>query len=111
MPPMALNPKPHPQSSFMKSFILPLLLCLSVLVYLPQAQAGWFNTTSEEQLHQSQKLQQTENQLLSQRQTTDQWEAIAAFLAVGCVLLFVIGTALGAKTRRHASVSQLTHSR
>ena len=66
----------------------------------PKAQAGWFSNETEKELQK--ELVQTEEQLLQQRKATDQWEIIAGVLGVGCILLFVFGTAIGAKTR-HAS--------
>jgi hypothetical protein len=76
------------------------LFLLLLAAASPKAQAGWFNNETEKELQR--ELVQTEEQLLQQRKATDQWEIIAGTLGVGCILLFVIGTAIGAKTR-HAS--------
>lgn len=118
MPPLEVNlntPKPEEKpviypcgggwlSSFplMKTaFITPIILFILLAAACPKVQAGWFNNNEAEKLLQ-QELVQSKELLLQQRKATDQWEIIAGTLAVACILLFVIGTAIGAKTR-HAS--------
>lgn len=87
----------------MKSKLITRCIILILLAMaIPKAQAGWFNNNETEKELQ-QELAQTEEQLLQQRKATDQWEIIAGALAVACILLFVIGTALGAKTRHESS--------
>ena len=75
-----------------------LIIAADLLASCAPVQAGWFSGNDERDT----QLAETTRQLESQRSTTDQWELIAGVFGVGCVLLFVIGTALGAKTR-HAS--------
>lgn len=74
------------------------LMTACLLASCAPVQAGWFTGTDERDI----RLAETERELESQRSTTDQWELLAGIFGVGCVLLFVIGTALGSKTR-HAS--------
>lgn len=47
------------------------------------------------------KITKLEEQISEQHATTYRWEVATGTLALGCVLLFVIGTALGAKTRQN----------
>lgn len=64
------------------------------------ARADWLSGGGK----QEEQIAKIERELESQRGFTDQWEVIAGVLGVGCVLLLVIGTALGSKTRHgHAS--------
>jgi hypothetical protein len=53
-----------------------------------------------------QRLSTIETQLTYQRHNTENWQGAAGALAIGSLLLLIIGTALGAKTRRnhHASI-------
>jgi len=81
----------------MKPILLQLILFLCLAVMTPSAKADWFDFGNEHK----EKLVQVEHELAAQRQANDTWVAIAGTLAVGCVLLLIIGTALGAKVRRH----------
>ncbi|OAI56743.1 hypothetical protein AYO49_00510 [Verrucomicrobiaceae bacterium SCGC AG-212-N21] len=75
-----------------------LILTALTLSGCTPVRAGWFNSGDEQR-----RLVETENQLLSQRASTDGWQIIAGLFGMGCVLLFVFGTALGTRTRtRHA---------
>ena len=91
--------QPHSTTQNMKLTLIKITLLFCLIASAPAAQAGWFNNSQKE--HQE-KLLLMEQRLEEQRQTTSQWEVIAGSLAVACVFLFVVGTALGAKTR-HAS--------
>ena len=42
-----------------------------------------------------------ERQLQQQRRETGGWQIVTGVLAVGCVVLLTIGTAIGSKIRRH----------
>lgn len=81
----------------MKSIII--LICFMLVT--PVVNAGWFD--NEEQ---KQRLQETEQQLSVQRQTTENWRLVSFSLGIGCVLLFTIGTAIGAKARYDARTQQ-----
>jgi hypothetical protein len=75
---------------FIRLFIITLLSSCS-----PATDGGWFKAKDE----QKQKLVEVENQLAVQRKKTDTWAVIAGCLGIGCVLLFVIGTAIGSRTK------------
>ena len=55
--------------------------------------AGWF--CNEDRL-----WQQFEHTIHTERQSTENWQLIAGALAIGGVILFTIGTALGSKAKR-----------
>jgi hypothetical protein len=75
----------------MKKFIFTILLAL---VMGGSSFAGWFDNKDQ------QRLQQTEQQLEQQREITGGWQIIAGALAIGAVVLFVVGTAIGSKARK-----------
>ena len=93
MPQMALNL--HNPNLTMKYLILILLLVS------PAAHANWFSWSSDPIPEYKEKVASLETQLSAQRSTTDHWQIASGSLGIGCVLLLVIGTALGAKTRHH----------
>ena len=70
-------------------FILILMLLMAA-----HCHAGWFHDDYMD------RWQQSEEQLEHQRQATGDWQIIAGVLAVGAVILFVVGTTLGSKIRR-----------
>jgi hypothetical protein len=83
-----------------------LILLLACLLLSPAAHAGWFfkdppPPPPDLGPEYRSKISRLEEQMSEQRATTHRWEIAAGTLALGCVLLFVIGTALGAKTRQH----------
>lgn len=61
------------------------------------AHAGWWSDSEDKQ-----RIEQTESELKEQRSKTGSWEIIAGVLAVGCVLVFSIGAAMGSRARREA---------
>ena len=75
------------------------LICFMLVT--PVVNAGWFDDSE-----QKQRLQGTEQQLNVQRQTTENWRLVSFSLGIGCVLLFTIGTAIGAKARYDARTQQ-----
>jgi len=86
----------------MKSLITILLLLLAVT----PLQAGWFfkdppPPPPDLGPEYRAKISSLEEQISEQHATTNRWEVATGTLALGCVLLFVIGTALGAKTRQN----------
>lgn len=80
----------------MKAKLLILLLTASLY---GQAQAGWFSKDPVPDYKD--KILVLEKEIKTQNQTVDRWQFTAASLAIGCALLFITGTALGAKTRKH----------
>lgn len=70
---------------------------LLMLLTAAQCHAGWFSHDDYKD-----RWQQSEQQLEHQRQVTGDWQIAAGALAVGAVILFTVGTALGSKIRRDA---------
>ncbi len=81
-----------------------IFILLSVLSFVATARAGWFfdDPPPPPDLgpEYRAKIVRLEEQVSEQLQTADRWKIASGSLAVGAVLLFVIGTALGAKTRQ-----------
>lgn len=73
-------------------------LIITLLLLIQTAQAGWFG--SDEKIQQ--QLQATQAQLEQQRSRTGTVEVVAGIFAIGCIVLFIIGTAIGSKARREA---------
>ena len=69
---------------------------LLMLLTAAQCHAGWFSHNDD----YKDRWQQSEQQLEHQRQVTGDWQIAAGALAVGAVILFTVGTALGSKIRR-----------
>ena len=94
-----LQPQPHHPMKYPLIFFC--LLCCATTA----AQAGWFfdDPPPPPDLgpEYRAKISSLEEQVAEQHATTNRWEVATGTLALGCVLLFVIGTALGAKTRQH----------
>lgn len=76
-----------------------LLIFLLTASLYGQAQAGWFSKDPVPDYKD--KILVLEKEIKTQNQTVDRWQFTAASLAIGCALLFITGTALGAKTRKH----------
>lgn len=77
----------------MKKITLIVLACL--LQGSAGVHAGWFGSTEKE------RRIEIEQQLQQQRRETGGWQIVTGVLAVGCVVLLTIGTAIGSKIRRH----------
>lgn len=92
----------------MKRKLLIMLILVGILSMLnscSKARASNFFGPSAAEQDTKQRLSAVEALLTTQRQHTEAWQIISGALGVGCVLVLVIGTALGANTRRqHASV-------
>ena len=84
----------------MKYFILILLL------FSPAAHANWFSKTPDPIPEYKEKIAALETQLSSQQQTVNHWQIATGSLSLVSVLLFVIGTALGATTRQNHDQSR-----
>jgi len=87
------------------------LILVACLVLSPAAYAGWFfkdppPPPPDLGPEYRAKITKLEEQMSEQHATTNRWEVATGTLALGCVLLFVIGTALGAKTRQHYDASR-----
>ena len=100
----------------MKShLIIKLLMLACVLATLPscsKAHAGWFGWGEAERLRQEreedqrQRLAAAEQQITVHRQSSDTWEFAAGTAAVAALVLLIVGTALGTRTRHAAARPQ-----
>src|SRR5436190_817614 len=79
-----------------KHYFLLIMTTLALAACSPH-DVSWFGKSDEKK-----KLAETERLLAAQRGTIHQWELVAGSLGLGCVLLFLIGTALGSRTRHAA---------
>lgn len=78
------------------------LILLTVLLLLTNSgHAGWFSKKPDPTLEFKEKITVLENQLSVQSRTLNHWQIAVGCLGIGCVLFLVIGTALGANTRKH----------
>ena len=82
-----------------------IFILLSLLSCVATARAGWFfddppPPPPDLGPEYRAKIVRLEEQVSEQHQSADYWKIASGSLAVGAVLLFVIGTALGAKTRQ-----------
>ena len=78
-------------------------LIITLLLLIQTAQARWFGND------QTQQLQQTQAQLEQQRSKTGAVEIVAGIFAIGCIVLFIIGTAIGSKARKEANHERTNH--
>jgi len=70
-------------------------ILILVLLMAAQSHAGLFGNDEEQQ-----RWLQYEQTIRSERQSTGSWQIIAGLLAIGAVVFFTVGTALGSKARR-----------
>ena len=76
------------------------LLCLLLLT--SAANAGFFSKVPDPVLLEAkEKITALEAQITAQTKALNHWQIATGSLAAGCVVVFVIGTALGATTRKH----------
>ena len=80
-----------------------ILITSLLMLFAANMHAGWFFDDPPLDLgpEYRAKIVSLEDRISEQHAVTTRWEIATGTLAVGCVLLFVIGTALGAKTRQH----------
>jgi hypothetical protein len=87
-----------------------ILIYLCLLLTIQPLQAGWFfadpPAPPDHSPEYRARIATLENQMSEQHQTMNRWEIASGILAVSGVLLFVIGTALGAKTRQNYDVTR-----
>ena len=72
-------------------------ITLVAVMLITSAHAGWWSDSEDKE-----RIKQIETDLNEQRSKTGSWEIIAGVLAVGCVLVFSIGAAMGSKARKEA---------
>lgn len=97
-----------------KHLNLLILACiLTMLNSCSQAHAGWLGWGDGEHARQQRleeeqqrKLAEAEHQVMVHRKSVETWELVAGSAAVGAVLLFIVGTALGTRTRHAAARPQ-----
>jgi hypothetical protein len=73
-----------------------------LLILAANAHGGWFD--QGEKAERERRIA-AEQQLQQQRQTNGGLAILAGIMGIGAVTLFIIGTALGSKTRRDANKS------
>lgn len=71
-----------------------LLIILFVLLMAAPSHAGLFDNGDD------QRIREYQRQIHEERQSSGSWQVVAGLLAIGAVILFTVGTALGSKTRR-----------
>ena len=79
-----------------KLIITPLTLLTTSAILAGCNGGGGSDPTAQQQ------LQQAQAQLMQQQASTGSWQLAAGVLAITCILLFIIGTILGSRTRRNA---------
>jgi hypothetical protein len=80
--------------------LIPTLVVTCLLLSSPAVRAGWFSSPDPVPAYKE-KISSLENQMSAQNHALNLWQIAAGSLGIGCVLLFVTGTALGAQTRQH----------
>ena len=78
-----------------------LTLTIAVLLLTPNAHASWFSSGPDPLTEAKDKITVLENQITTQAAMLNRWQLATGSLAVACSILLIIGTALGAKTRKH----------
>ena len=81
----------------MKHLILIILLCLPFTT----VNAGWFSKDPDPLIEAKEKITSLETKLTAQSITLNRWQVTSGALCCSCLLLLIIGTALGSKTRHH----------
>ncbi len=77
-----------------------------LMLFAPNMHAGWFfddppPPPPDLGPEYRAKISKLEERMSEQQANADRWKIATGSLACGALLLFVIGTALGAKTRQH----------
>lgn len=81
----------------MKHLILLICLCLPFTT----VNAGWFSKGPDPLVEAKEKITALETQLTAQSIILNRWQITSGSLAVACVLLLIIGAALGSRTRTY----------
>ena len=78
-----------------------LILTICLLLCSVTAQASWFSKGPDPLDEAKEKIVTLESHLTAQAILLNRWQIASGSLGIGCVLLLIIGTALGATTRKH----------
>ncbi len=78
-----------------------LILLIFLLWPFTTVNAGWFSKGPDPLIEAKEKITALETQLTAQSVILNRWQITSGSLALGCLILLIIGTALGAKTRHH----------
>ena len=84
-----------------------LILIICLLCCSTAANAFWPFTSAPDPIPEyKEKIVTLESHLSAQAILLNRWQIASGSLGIGCVLLLIIGTALGAKTRHHYESSR-----
>lgn len=96
MPTLALKPQPK-----LKPIMKHLITIICLLLCSVTAQASWFSKGPDPLDEAKEKIILLENHLSAQALLLNRWQIASGSLGIACVILLIIGTALGATTRKH----------
>ena len=91
----------------MNKILCPILISMALASCAPSnttPKASDDNRRMVEEARQR-RITELETQIEVQRHATDRWQTTTAGLGIGCVVLLILGTSLGAKTRHDAVLS------
>lgn len=86
----------------MKHFLI-LFITLGIFT---RSHAGWFDKEKPDILERDRRIEiqtrldEASRTVTEQQQSISRWQIATGSLAIGCVVLLIIGAALGAKVRR-----------
>lgn len=78
-----------------------LLILFILLCCASTTNASWFSKSPSPLDEAKARITSLENQITVQASTRNRWQIATGSLAVACILLLIIGAALGAQTRKH----------
>ena len=78
-----------------------LIIIICLLLCSVTAQASWFSKGPDPLDEAKAKIILLENHLSAQALLLNRWQIASGSLGIACVILLIIGTALGATTRKH----------
>ena len=78
-----------------------LITIICLLLCSVTAQASWFSKGPDPLDEAKEKIILLENHLSAQALLLNRWQIASGSLGIACVILLIIGTALGATTRKH----------
>lgn len=83
-----------------------LIVIICLLLCTPAANAGWFTRGPTLLDEAKARITTLDQQLATQTESLNRWKIATGTLGVACVILLLIGTALGAQTRKHYDASR-----